>query len=155
MPKRSIYFKDEEDALYLKVKELTEETGETVASVFVDAMQEYIRKKETVKLGFKPIKLFIGVRQDMFGDIGEEIEFTGKLIGSGTKQEDVQITETLYKTLKKKFLLHIQIFDDRDLSTTTKFKIFETAEDLKNEQFPPEITNGLREGSVTTRRLDI
>jgi hypothetical protein len=155
MPKRSVYFKGEEDVLYEKVKGLTEETGETIASVFVNAMKDYIARKEQEKLGFEEIKLFVGERDSSLGDVGEEIVFTGKLIGSGTKQEDVKVSERLYRTLKKKFLMYTSRFDEVALSETTKYEIFESVEELKKAQLMPEISKALRNGNVITRKLDI
>jgi hypothetical protein len=155
MPKRSVYFKDDEDVLYEKVKGLTEETGETIASVFVNAMKDYIARKEQEKLGFEEIKLFVGERDSSLGDVGEEIVFTGKLIGSGTKQEDVKVSERLYRTLKKKFLMYTSRFDEVAHSETTQYEIFESVEELKQIQLMPEISKALREGNVVTRKLDI
>lgn len=155
MPKRTLYLKDEEDALYEKVKELTVATGETIGGVFVKALKDYIDEKERELQGFKLIKLFIGESDSIFGESGEEIEFTGKLIGSGTRQEDVEVTETLYRTLKKKFLLHISYFDRVGMSQRTKYRIIETVEELKGVQLAPEIFNALQKGDIITRRLDI
>ena len=60
MPKRSVYFKDEEDVLYERVKQLTEESGETIGGVFVKAMQDYIAAKENEKSGMEKISAFDG-----------------------------------------------------------------------------------------------
>lgn len=155
MPKRTLYLKDEEDALYEKVKELTVATGETIGGVFVKALKDYIDEKERELQGFKLIKLFIGESDSIFGDCGEMIEFTGKLIGSGTRQEGVEVEETLYRTLKKKFLLYTSRFDRAGASQETYYRIFETVEELKKVQLPPEIFNALQKGNIINRRLDI
>ena len=155
MPKRSVYFKGEEDELYVRVKELAEKSEETIASIFVNAMQSYVVRKEKEHNDLDEIVVFHGERTRYLGDLGENITFVGREIAKDQREEgDIErYGQVLYRTRKQKLLLlHEKIDDDGVVST---YKIYESMQELKDVNLLPGITKGLKNEKIGVRFLDI
>lgn len=155
MARKTVYLNEQQEQLYLRTKELAEALGETIASVFVKGMEDYIIENEEKVTEFEPVDLFSGTKDHFLGTTGEVIQFMGKLIGSESVQQDVLYTETLYMTKKGKFVLHKQFDDAQAMSSKTRIQIIETVDELKNIELMPRIADALRKGNITTRFLDI
>jgi len=156
MPKRSVYFKNEEDELYERVKQLTEESGETIGGVFVKAMKDYIAAKENEKSGMEKISVFDGYDDPSVGSQGEHIEFIGKLIGTGSTpdpQDGFIYYDKLYKTRKNKYVL-VTSHNEHEVYVSN-VKIIETIEELKKQTLPSSIMDALRNEKAAVRFLDI
>lgn len=155
MPKRSIYLKDEEDALYERVKELTEEAGDTIAGIFVDAMMAYVARKEKELRGLEEFTIFIGEQHVAYGNLGEYIKFVGRLFAKEQRDEGGQekYGQSLYKTRKMKLLL-VEENTDADGATST-YRIFESIRELANVKLLPKISKSLKDEEIGVRRLDI
>lgn len=155
MPKRSVYLKDEEDALYERVKELAEGAGETIASVFVEAMRGYVARKEEEQGEFSEITVFIGEKHNYLGNVGENVKFIGRLIACDFREEGAsqKYEQALYRTRKQKFLLLHEKIDQDDV--LTRYEIFDSVRELKDTVLLPKITQGLKDEQVGVRYLDI
>lgn len=155
MPKRSVYLKDEEDALYERVKELTADSGDTIAGIFVDAMMAYVARKEKELSKFEEVTIFDGEKHEAYGNLGEDIKFIGRLLAKEQRKEGGQVTygQALYKTRKQKLLLLEEEIDGSGVIST--YKIFESIRDLKDVNLLPKISRSLKDEEIGVRYLDI
>ncbi len=151
MARRTIYFNDEQDWLYLKVKELAEHAGETVGVVTVRAFEEYISRQQDEE----PINLFVGERIIGFADFGEYVKFYGVLIGEGNYEtgSDSKLYQKLYRTKKNKLLLY-QIDEDLNRSIA-EYQVYERASELKDKHLASEIITGLKNQDIGSRFIDV
>lgn len=151
MARRTIYFSEEQDWLYGRVKELADQAGETVGAVTVRAFEEYIRRQQEAE----PVELFVGERITGFADCGEFVKFYGDLIGEGcfATGEDSKRYQKLYRTKKGKLLLHEA--DEDSGGYFAEYHIYERASELRNKQLVPEIISGLKKQNIGSRFIDV
>lgn len=157
MPKRTLYLKDEEDALYERVKGMVETSGGTISGIFVNALKAYVETNEAETAGMPEHILFDGVENCMHGDsTGEHIRFFGRLIGTGTNtdpQDNSEYTQTLYRTRKKQYLLHTTWQVDEYYYSRNR--VIKDNEELRSVNLASEIISKLAEDKGVVRFLDI
>lgn len=151
MARRTIYFSDEQDWLYLKVKELAEQAGETVGAVTVRAFEDYVKRQEEDE----PVTLFVGEKIVGFADCGEYVKFYGVLIGKGDFETggDSKRYQSLYRTKKGKLLLYQA--DEDCGGYAADFKVYERASELRDLHLAAEILAGLKKMDIGSRFIDV
>lgn len=151
MARRTIYFSEEQDWLYGRVKELAEQAGESVGAVAVRAFEEYISRQQDEE----PVTLFVGEKIVGFADCGEFVKFYGVLIGKGNFETgtDSKHHQMLFRTKKGKLLLY-EVDEDPN-GSFAKYQIFERVSELRDKHLALEILDGLKNQEIGCRFIDV
>jgi len=139
MPKKNFYLPEEDINLYEKAKEYA---GESVSSVIVDALKEFVKKKEAEARGMKEYPLFIGRENVHFQDAQYEgIKFTGMIVAEIVYEQyqDTQKTAfTVFTTKKGKFLVYIlAIYEDGEI--VKKHYIYSNMSEFMSSGYPSDL----------------
>lgn len=156
MARRTLYLNDQDDELYLKTKELTDASGDTVAGVFVRGMKDYIAEKERELQGFQKLTLFNGTQDPYVGEQGEYVEFIGKFIAEDVSldlQDKTEVTKFLYKTRKNKYVIYTQYSED--VVSVKRLEVIENIDQLKSKALPSGFMDALKNEKSAVRFLDI
>lgn len=158
MPRKNFYISEtDEKEVYQKAKELA---GDSMSSIIVDALKQYIYSKETLAREMGPIVIFGGeVDHKLNVSKGTNSQFTGKEIArhSEMNKSGFQMSYKLYFTLKGKFLVWISALDTKtDIETCTRF-VLDSMRDLSEREFPSELISQAVKNmpEVTYEELDI
>ena len=125
--------------VYEKAKKIA---GESVSSVLIQGLKDFVVKWEMQEFGFNEVQLFEGEEyyRDQYSK-GQYFKFSGKQLAEATV-EHVQGVSTVYKlylSRKGKFLLYITFEDlNKDMCRSSK-EIYDTIGDMKGKDLPPEL----------------
>lgn len=158
MPRKNFYISEaDEKEVYQRAKELA---GDSMSSIIVDALKQYIYSKETLAKEMGPIVIFGGeVDHKLNVSKGTNFQFTGKEIAKHTEtnKSGFQMSYKLYFTLKGKFLLWVSALDRKtDIETCSRF-VLDSIRDLSERDIPNELISQAVKNmpEVTYEELDI
>lgn len=154
MPNKTFYVPEKEVPRYERVKSKVESAGGTLSGLFMDAMKDYEEASDAEAAGVSEVILFDGDEDCETGESsGESVRFYGRLIGTGTVYDPGETTQSLYKTKKGKYLLHMSW---QELQFwRSRVRIIHNNEELKKENLAAEIKNSLAKDRGAVRFLDI
>jgi hypothetical protein len=107
MATKTIYVPDEDLQVFDKAKEIA---GDSLSAVVIQALKDFILKKEVEDGSFKEIKRWVGVENLDNNTIdGKYIRFHGRMLSEASKEFDVGHTFyfELFLTKKNQFFLYM------------------------------------------------
>lgn len=139
MPNKSIYISEEDMPLFQKAQELA---GESLSKVIVEALRQYIIKKETECSEYKEIVVWRGEEHYPLNSSNiEKSKFIGKEISSETMEDPYERNSTvgsrLYVSLKGKLLLWWIKCDG--FVSEADFEVYENLNELYGKGLSPKM----------------
>jgi hypothetical protein len=153
MPTKTIYVQDGDLEIFEKAKEVA---GESLSSVIVQALKDYLNKKPIYE-GMDYIYLWEGT-EDYEKNIvvGKYVKFIGKLIGVGQSYDITSVNKySLYQTRKGIYLLYTQGHDDVDNTKYARIDKHNDFNKIMSLGLPPELINSAIQKIKTVKYEDL
>jgi len=157
MAKKTIYVPDADMDVFEQAKRYA---GNSISSVIVKALKDYVVAREKEDHGYETFNLFDGIEYQVEGTReGENVQFVGKLLSSKpvADEENAQhTTYSLYLTRKGKLLLHTVVCNDYP-SAKYSYEVKDRILDFKDHKLPSELLSEAekRMPGITCKVLDI
>lgn len=139
MPKKTFYLSEDDLVTYEKAKTIA---GDSVSSVIMQGLKDYVVKWEQQEFGYETIQLFEGEELALEGQQrGQYFKFIGKLLAEDQKDEEGLFSTRyqLYVTRKGKYLLYTIEDDLTQHVRTFKKYIKDDVAGLRAMELPPEL----------------